>query len=301
MAIGRTNAGGCGTGARLTVSAPAGVTVTVAKDGKTKTRTANGSGVAVFRGLDSGTWEITISDGQKTATKNVEIVAEYTETMAFFSAAIAVTFPEGSSCTCSDGSTTLEATDTSGSYTFTVPNAGTWTVTCKDGEDTASAEVVISADGESKSVELDYETYLYKDGKRNVAFWTKAWGSKNGDHYANAPDVTYNEDNMVIREASSNQYRSGVVHTSAKVDLTKATTLKFYGAGGSTNNGYTAIYIWEDLSGTYFDSQYAARSAFTAEGEALTTVDVSKLTGSYYIGFMVYNGKSITLRRLSLK
>lgn len=300
MAIGRTNAGG-GSGATLVVQAPTGVTVKATKDNKTKVIKSNATGIAIFRGMESGTWSITITDGTQTTTKNVVIIADYSETIAFFSATISVSWPEGATCACSDGSTTLEAPDTSGSYTFTVPNAGTWTVTCKDGEDTASAEVVISADGESKSVELDYETYLYKDGKRNVAFWTKAWGSKNGDHYANAPEVTYNEDNMVIREASSNQYRSGVVHTSAKVDLTKATTLKFYGAGGSTNSGHTAIYIWEDLSGTYFDSQYAARSAFTAEGEALTTVDVSKLTGSYYIGFMVYNGKSITLRRLSLK
>lgn len=75
--------GGGGTGAALTVTAPAGCTVTVSKDGKTKTRVADSSGVAVFKGLATGTWTVTITDGTDTRTDTVNLVADYTKEMSF--------------------------------------------------------------------------------------------------------------------------------------------------------------------------------------------------------------------------
>ena len=65
--IGRVNTGGGGTGAKLTVTAPAGCTVTVSKDGKTKTKVAGSDGIVVFKGLASGSWTVTITDGSQTA------------------------------------------------------------------------------------------------------------------------------------------------------------------------------------------------------------------------------------------
>lgn len=75
--------GGGGTGGALTVTAPANVTVTVSKDGKTKTKNSGASGVVVFKGLETGTWEITITNGTDTATKTVEIKADYSATISF--------------------------------------------------------------------------------------------------------------------------------------------------------------------------------------------------------------------------
>lgn len=75
--------GGGGTGGTLTVTAPAGVTVTISKDGKVKTKTADENGVAVFKGLDTGTWTVTISDGSKTATADVVATTDYAVTMAY--------------------------------------------------------------------------------------------------------------------------------------------------------------------------------------------------------------------------
>lgn len=80
--IGRVNTGG-GTGGTLMVTAPAGVTVTVSKDGKTKTKTAWADGLAVFKGLKSGQWTLTITDGEQTATKTVEITTDYSTVMSF--------------------------------------------------------------------------------------------------------------------------------------------------------------------------------------------------------------------------
>lgn len=57
---------------------------------------------------------------------------------------ITASYPQGSTCTCSKGGTTLTADDTSGVFMFAVPEGGTWTVSCTDGTDTASNSVVVS-------------------------------------------------------------------------------------------------------------------------------------------------------------
>lgn len=69
---------------------------------------------------------------------------------------IVVTYPAGSTCTCVKGSKTLRAKDTTGTWAFQIPEAGTWTVSCTDGINFASANVVISSEGQSESVELSY-------------------------------------------------------------------------------------------------------------------------------------------------
>ena len=80
---GGTNAGSGGVGGTLTITAPKNVTVTVSKDDKIRTKNSGATGVAVFRGLTSGTWTITISNGTDTATKTVEIKADYQAAISF--------------------------------------------------------------------------------------------------------------------------------------------------------------------------------------------------------------------------
>ena len=72
-----------GVGGMLTVTAPAGVTVTLAKDDKTKTKIAGSDGIAVFKGLEAGNWVVTITDGTHTATKTVTITTDYAMTISF--------------------------------------------------------------------------------------------------------------------------------------------------------------------------------------------------------------------------
>ena len=145
-----------GTGGTLTVTAPANVTVTVSKDGKSKIKNSGTSGVVVFKGLASGTWTVTITSDGKTAQKNVVVTTDYSTVIAFFAATINITYPAGSTCTCSDGTTTLSAPDTSGTWACIVPNAGTWTVSSTDGDKSKSADVVIITNGQTESVTLLY-------------------------------------------------------------------------------------------------------------------------------------------------
>lgn len=67
----------------LTITAPVGATVTVSKDGKSKPSKVATTGTVVFKGLETGTWTITITNGTDTATKTVEIKADYSATISF--------------------------------------------------------------------------------------------------------------------------------------------------------------------------------------------------------------------------
>ena len=75
--------GGSGAGGTLTVTAPASVTVTVSKDGKTKTKVAGSDGIVVFKGLASGSWTVTITDGSQTAQKVAAINTDYALVISF--------------------------------------------------------------------------------------------------------------------------------------------------------------------------------------------------------------------------
>ena len=71
-------------------------------------------------------------------------------------AVIGVTYPEGSTCTCTDGEKEFTAKDTSGQAIFPVPYVGTWTVSCTDGTEIASQSVNIIAEGQSENIKLMY-------------------------------------------------------------------------------------------------------------------------------------------------
>lgn len=76
-------------------------------------------------------------------------------------ALIDATYPAGSVCTCTNGSKTLRAKDTSGSFLFMIPEAGTWTVSCTDGTRTKSKSVVISSKYQEEKITLSYEFVLF--------------------------------------------------------------------------------------------------------------------------------------------
>ena len=69
---------------------------------------------------------------------------------------ITVTYPAGSTCTCTKGTTILEAEDKTGRVMFAIPEAGTWTVACTDGTNSDSAEQSVSKDG-VYTIVLSYE------------------------------------------------------------------------------------------------------------------------------------------------
>ena len=164
--------GGGGSGATLVVSSPANVSVTVSKDDKSYTKNSGSLGSATFKGLATGTWTVVISGNGQTATKTIEITADYAITLAFFSATINITYPANSNCvvTNSGGQTVASDTNTgtaAKTWTATVNAKGTYTVTATatDGSgNSKSQSVEITTEGQSVSVELVYEFVLYDNG-----------------------------------------------------------------------------------------------------------------------------------------
>lgn len=231
-------ASGGGSGGTLTVTAPANVTVTVSKDGKTKTKNSGTSGVVVFKGLASGTWTLAITDGSQTSSKPVVVTADYSTVIAFFTATINITYPAGSTCTCTDGTTTFAAPDTSGTWACVVPNAGTWTLSCTDGTESTSEAVTITTDGQSVSAVLSYALWLYKDGDTcdtvSGGWSSPVWG---GNDFSKV--VTFNESSMQIStEVFGGSVGYGHVFTNSVIDLSEISTLKFRITGiGKTSSG----------------------------------------------------------------
>lgn len=261
-------ASGGGSGGTLTVTAPANVTVTVSKDGKTKTKSSGTSGVVVFKGLASGTWTLTITDGSQTSSKPVVVTADYSTVIAFLTATINITYPAGSTCTCSDGTTTLSAPDTSGTWACIVPNAGTWTVTSTSGKETDSKTVTITTDGQSISVELSYALFLFKPNAPSDIIA--------GEWEMPGNSTVTAEAELVVK--SVNNYNGGRIisaRTKGQIDLTEYSTLQATckASGGSD----TKLEVYSGSSVV----------ASTAIGTDLTTVtvDISALSGLHSIGF----------------
>lgn len=265
--IGRVNTGG-GTGGTLTVTAPANVTVTVSKDGKSKIKNSGTSGVVVFKGLASGTWTVTITSDGKTAQKNVVVTTDYSTVIAFFAATINITYPAGSTCTCSDGTTTISAPDTSGTWACIVPNAGTWTVTSTSGKETDSKTVTITTDGQSISVELSYALFLFKPNAPSDIIA--------GEWEMPVNSTVTAEAELVVKSVNNfNGYRNISVRTKGQIDLTEYSTLQATcKASGGTN---TKLEV-------YSGSSVVASAAI---GTSLTTVtvDIYALSGLHSIGF----------------
>ena len=274
--IGRVNTGG-GSGCILTITAVASETVTISKNGKSKSKTTDSKGIAVFRGLDTGKWTIVIVRGGVPITRVVTVTADYHVAIPLFAATINITYPAGSTCTCSDGTTTLSAPDTSGTWVCTVPNAGTWTVSSTDGDKSKSADVVITTDGQTESVTLLYVTYLFKDGETYDSL-TGGWQG------------TIDAEKKVIW-LNATAGKTNSAYPKSKIDLTNYDTVSAVVDENVSAYGAFSLYIMGVLG------QSAVASATLGAGTATRVdLDVSSVTGSYYVVVSLYSEKGYSAR-----
>lgn len=259
---------GGGAGGNLKVIALAGVAVTVTNGSKVKQKVADAAGVAMFTGLETGAWTVTLPADVSPPTRTVDIDVDYVVVIAYFSATINITYPAGSTCTCSDGTTTLSAPDTSGTWACIVPNAGTWTVTSTSGTETDSKAVTITTDGQSTSVELSYALFLFKPNAPSDIIA--------GEWEMPANSAVTAEAELTVK--SVNNYTGKRIisaRTKGQIDLTEYSTLQATckASGGSD----TKLEVYSGSSVV----------ASTAIGTDLTTVtvDISALSGLHSIGF----------------
>lgn len=79
-------------------------------------------------------------------------------------ASIVVTYPAGSTLTCTLGSKVLTAKDTSGKWVFELPSTGNWVVKAVKGSKSKSATVEITAEAQVETLTLTYQLDIFKSG-----------------------------------------------------------------------------------------------------------------------------------------
>lgn len=269
--------GGGISGGKLTVTTPgAGITVTASKDGKTKTKVSGADGTAVFKGLESGTWTITMTDGSQTAQKTVAVTTDYAVALTFFAATIHVTYPAGSTCTATDGVTTLTAPDTSGTWVCVVPNAGTWEITSVPGIDASEGTVVISSNGEIKYADIT-KKYIFRSGSGKIVPFTTA----------SEASLSVSSDKITI-DYSEITRASSAGHTTSAIDITSfnklcitANITKLVGTSTWTGRICASTTQWSTS-----EHSFQAHKMFSADNTKKTyELDISSLSGNYYVGF----------------
>lgn len=288
--------GGGGSGGTLVVTSSGAGTVTVSNStlGKSYSKTVTAGGSVTFKGLKTGTWTVTLSNGTQTATKTVAISADYSTSIAYFSATISITYPAKSTCTVktSDGTTVASDSNTGSStktWTATVNATGTYTVTATatDGSGKSkSTTVSITAESQSESVTLIYSLMLYDAGDECTDV-TGGWvadakGSSDGGWNLVKPTLTKNSDSMTV--AMLTYEGNGCVHMTKSVDMSEYTTLKATisdFSGGSNTDGHDYISIYKQGANP-FDG-YAVYKKITKADTFSLAVD--SLNEEYNVAF----------------
>ena len=204
-------------------------------------------------------------------------------------AIIGVTYPAGSVCTCTNGTRTLTAEDTSGKAMFVIPSAGTWTVKAVLGDKTASSTVEITAEGQVETVVLVHELILF-DGTDNTAV-TGGLKLQAGQ----SPNETIS--NAPIADGKITITRTGYtgIYPTNKVDITKYSTLyvdlKFRGTiqyvafAGILKSDRTPSQTMSHGGGA--ESNCSAYQGF-GEGENSLAIPVDGLSGEQQFMLMYY-------------
>lgn len=202
-------------------------------------------------------------------------------------AAIAVTYPEGSTCVCEKGSKTLSANGNGRQWIFSIPEEGEWTVTSTDKADpkkTKSQPVNITDEGQTESVELSYATHLFKSGEgAKVEFLT--YNDRDG-----TASITVGTDAITANASSSVGGFRTALRTKDKIDFTNYTALKMKCTPSAVyTNSYSSD--WENsigvtataFTGSESTISWSARHKITASStEKIITVDISSIKTSLY-------------------
>ena len=272
--------GGGGSGGTLVVTSSGAGTVTVSNTvlGKSYSKTVAAGGSVTFKGLKTGEWTVTLSNGTQTTTKSVTVNADYSVSIAYFSATISVTYPASSTCTCTDGTTTLNDTnDTSSAKTttFTVPNTGTWTITATNGDRTRSTDVSITADGQSKSVTLKYSLDIIVNGKFNYDV-IGSWGP--GDSSSGLGSMVEHESDgyVQIHAPIQDSYNGTYTAWTSKKALPTSEYTTLYVDYSAILNGYTSEFI--SIGGVS-----VVTNSTSSDARDTRAVDISGLTSNHQL------------------
>lgn len=219
-------------------------------------------------------------------------------------AVIAVTYPEGSVCTCANGNKVLKAKDTSGSYPFMIPEPGAWTVTATDGTQTASKQVDIDKLYQAETVNLTYDLVLFDFGDECTDI-TGGWlakGKKGGSEGwgGKTPTVTKYIGYYEIAFSGSG---GGLYTTTNKIDLSGYKTLKMLFQHEKAWGKHSAFGAWDNgnviMNGfTNTAAKYILETNSVYNEDVELSVDISAVSGSWNVGIGSYSATANKLNFL---
>ena len=190
-------------------------------------------------------------------------------------AVIDVTYPEGASCSCTNGVRTFQAENSSGYWMFVIPRAGEWTVTVANSS-TSKSETVEVTENRSYSLSFSFMMTLYENGSASAI--TGGFSATSGSVLkvsANAPAY-----NNAVENGNSN----------SKIDFTGYKTLHFDNVSYSTSDSdrsYAVLGLGTSTGGSYTDG-FSARVSISSNVSGKSyTVDISNVNGLYYIKYRV--------------
>lgn len=192
-------------------------------------------------------------------------------------ASISVSYPAGSTCTCSNGLKTLKAKGTTGSFLFIVSDAGTWTVSCTDGNLTAAKTVTV-AEFKAYSITLGYAVFI-----------NGSWDREHFERTYITPSGTfqYSDTTLTMQSTAVNGdalYAGVLADLTGKTQLVAILDFDYIGTSLHTDVG---IFVTSNSTPDHYVlwnfGNTEAITHTTVRGKQTLTLDVSSLTGNHYI------------------
>lgn len=199
-------------------------------------------------------------------------------------AAIGVTYPEGSVCTCSKGSRTLRAQSSGGQWVFAIPETGTWTLTATSDTSSTSQSVSITAQGQLEHVELAYALDLYNSSV------TSGWTNRKSEGDAGTGSIASGK--MVLEGSmsygGSASYYTAFFYYNTKLQCSADKTLNIQVTKRTARAKLVIVNAPEDATAEAYPSVEVVGSA------EISATGVTKLPlaeGSYYLG-VLFDGEA---------
>ena len=298
--------GGGGSGGTLVVTSSGAGTVTVSNSilGKSYSKNVTAGGSVTFKGLKTGEWTVTLSNGAQTTTRSVTINADYSVSVAYFSATISITYPATSTCvvTNSGGQTVASDTNTGSStktWTATVNATGTYTVTATstDGSGKSKSQSVsITAEGQSESVTLRYYLAVLENGVLSTLT-----GGIDGIN----DQTSFTQGKIVsVRKNSDGNYFT----TKGAINVTDYSTLYIritYDSKTDFLDHYYGLTQNKIVDGSFGDEirkfkyyKFVRKGDIVKGSTVEITVDISSAIGDYYIAACTQDAWKIDTIRL---
>lgn len=200
-------------------------------------------------------------------------------------AIIAVTYPAGSVCTCGG----KKANDTSGYALFNV-RAGTYTVECRTGDNSQSKSVAVtiteSDKGKAIGVTLSYRVFAFSANDQHTEI-TGGWEAA-----VDSGGYTTEIGETLSLPSASTYGKGAYIATKNMIDLTNYSKIRFNGYAEDPN--YAAFGVSKTLkTGMGYDGpSYYTACVRPSTSKSDHYLDVSSLTGAYYISVSAYRGTS---------